>query len=549
MKNNTLTINSSSPTLLWGMPSPTTTTTTTAALLLIFTTALLFLISTFFFILFRSQTWKKSKQAPLPPGPAPWPVIGNLPELLRNKPAFRWIIRLMKEMNTDIACIRLGNVNVIAVDNPEIAREILKKQDAVFASRPVTMATEYSTRGFLTTALVPWGEQWKKMRRVVASELINPARLRWLLHKRTEEADNLVRYIYNQCNSSHVIDVRASLRHYGAGVIKKMMFNRRYFGEGRKDGGPGVEEEEHVDALFTVLSLIYAFSVSDYIPCLRWFDLDGHERIIKEAIKIINKYHDPIIDERIHQWRNGKKKEPEDFLDLLISVQDTNGQPLLSTEEIKGQVTELMLATVDNPPNVAEWALAEMINQPTILQKAVEEIDSVVGKGRLVQESDIPRLNYVKACAKETLRMHPIAPFNLVHMSMSDTTLAGYFIPKGSHMLICRQGLNPKVWEEPLRFIPERHLKNKAAEVDLIDPDLRFIGFSTGRRGCMGVVLGTAMTIVLLARLLQGFTWSLPPNELSLDLTESKNDLALAKPLHLHAKPRLPVDLYPTTTY
>ncbi|KAF8397038.1 hypothetical protein HHK36_018676 [Tetracentron sinense] len=545
MKNNTLTIYSSSLTLLWDMPSPTTTTTM-AALLLSFTTALLFLTSTFFFILFRSQTQKKSKQAPLPPGPAPWPVIGNLPDLLRNKPAFRWIIGLMKEMNTDIACIRLGNVKVIAVDSPEIAREILKKQDAVFASRPITMATEYSSRGFLTTAVVPWGEQWKKMRRVVASELINPARLRWLLHKRTEEADNLVRYIYNQCNSS-VIDVRFSLRQYTAGVIRKMMFNKRYFGEGRKDGGAGVEEEQHVDALFTVLSLIYAFSVSDYIPSLRWFDLDGHERIIKEAMKIINKYHDPIIDERIHQWRNGKKKEPEDLLDLLISVQDTNGKPLLSTEEIKGQATELMLATVDNPPNVAEWALAEMINQPAVLEKAIEEIDSVVGKGRLVQESDIPRLNYVKACAKETLRIHPIAPFNLTHVSMSDTTVAGYFIPKGSHVLIYRPGLNPKVWEEPLRFIPERHLNSNAAEVvDLIDPDLRFVGFSAGRRGCMGVVLGTAMTIVLLARLLQGFTWSLPPNELNLDLTQSKNDLSLSKPLHLHAKPRLPLDVYPT---
>ncbi|OMP14123.1 Cytochrome P450 [Corchorus olitorius] len=92
-----------------------------------------------------------------------------------------------------------------------------------------------------------------------------------------------------------------------------------------------------------------------------------------------------------------------------------------------------MLATVDNPSNVVEWAMAKMMNQPEILHKAMEEIDRVVGKERLVQEADIPRLNYVKAFAREAFRLHPIAPFNLPHVSNADATIAGYFIPKGSH--------------------------------------------------------------------------------------------------------------------
>lgn len=59
-------------------------------------------------------------------------------------------------------------------------------------------------------------------------------------------------------------------------------------------------------------------------------------------------------------------------------------------------VKELMLATVDNPSNAEEWAMAEMINEPSIMQKAVEEIDRVVGKDRFVLEFDFPNLNYVK---------------------------------------------------------------------------------------------------------------------------------------------------------
>uniref|UniRef100_A0A0D2ZVX9 Uncharacterized protein n=3 Tax=Brassica TaxID=3705 RepID=A0A0D2ZVX9_BRAOL len=46
----------------------------------------------------------------LPPGPKPWPLIGNLPEILwRKKPVFRWIHAIMEELNTDIACIPLAN--------------------------------------------------------------------------------------------------------------------------------------------------------------------------------------------------------------------------------------------------------------------------------------------------------------------------------------------------------------------------------------------------------------------------------------------------------
>ncbi|KAK7290345.1 hypothetical protein RIF29_04685 [Crotalaria pallida] len=85
-------------------------------------------------------------------------------------------------------------------------------------------------------------------------------------------------------------------------------------------------------------------------------DLDGHESKVKKAMKIMKKYHDPIIEERIKRWNDGSKL----------------------------RFMELMLAAVDNPSNAIEWALAEMINQPELLQQATEELDNVVGKHRLV---------------------------------------------------------------------------------------------------------------------------------------------------------------------
>ncbi|KAK1317528.1 Phenylalanine N-monooxygenase [Acorus calamus] len=81
---------------------------------------------------------------------------------------------------------------------------------------------------------------------------------------------------------------------------------------------------------------------------------------------------------------------------------------------------------------------------------------------------------------------------------------------------------------------------SSSSSLDLMETELRFLSFSTGRRGCMGVQLGTAMTVVLLARMIQGFEWSVSSGmDGVVDLAEEENGLFLAKALEAHARPRL----------
>nr|XP_043614236.1 valine N-monooxygenase 1-like [Erigeron canadensis] len=502
-----------------------------------------------FFFLFIAKLVKKkisTKSYQLPPGPNPLPFLGSMIQLLQNKPIFRWIHKLMDDYNSPIICLHLGpSTHVIAVSCPTIACEFLKTQDEVFASRPATISAYLISNNYRATIMSPLGDQWKMMKGIVNDNMLSSWAHKWLQPKRDEEANHLLCYISNQIQKGALVNIRIASQHFCANVIKKLIFGKRFFGEGHEDGGPGVEDIEHISALFTILRYLYGFSISNYFPWLRGrIELDGHDKIMRDAIKIVQKYHDPLIDERIQAWKKGARNEVKDLLDKLITLDN----PKLTPEEIKAQILELMIATIDNPSNAVEWVMAEMMKEPLILKRAVQEIDNVVGCNRLVEEYDVPQLNYIKSCIKESFRLHPYAPFNVPHLALKDTIVAGYFIPKGSHVLLSRLGLgrNPNVWNDPMRFDPDRHLGMAGKQVALSDHELRILSFSTGKRGCPGVVLGTTITTMLLARMIQGFKWETPHNEPQVKLIENHDNLLLAEPLIVVAKPRLPQQIYPT---
>ncbi|XP_010462740.2 PREDICTED: dihomomethionine N-hydroxylase-like [Camelina sativa] len=501
-----------------------------------------------------SRTKTKDRSRQLPPGPRGWPILGNLPELYMTLPRSKYFHLAMKELKTDIACFNFAGVRAVTINSHEIAREAFRERDADLADRPNLFTMETIGDNYKSMGISPYGEQFMKMKRVITTELMSVKTLNMLVAARTIEADNLVAYVHSMYQRSEMVDVRELSRVYGYATTMRMLFGRRHVTQENifsDDGRLGKAEKHHLEAIYNTLYCLPGFSPADYLE--KWFkgwNIDGQDDRVTVNCNIVRSYNNPIIDERIELWRaKGGKPAVEDWLDIFITLKDQNGNYVVTPNEMKAQCVEFCIAAIDNPANNMEWTLAEMLNNHEILKKALKELDEVVGKDRLVQESDIPNLTFLKACCRETFRIHPSTHYVPTHVARQDTTLGGYFIPQGSHVHVCRPGLgrNPKIWKDPLVYKPERHLQGDGItkEVTLVEKEMRFVSFSTGRRGCIGVKVGTVMMVMMLARFLQGFNWKLHQDFGPLSLEEDDALLLMAKPLLLSVEPRLAPNLYP----
>ncbi|XP_059070651.1 cytochrome P450 71AU50-like [Cryptomeria japonica] len=283
------------------------------------------------------------------------------------------------------------------------------------------------------------------------------------------------------------------------------------------------------EVLDDCLALAGGFNYSDYIPLLGCLDFQGNRRRQAKLTGIFHLFVEKIVDEHFGKRKECRDLECEDF-DLLSAATDTSGGTL-------------------------EWAMSELLRDSSSMMSVQHEIDSTVGFNRMVEESDLPRLQYLQAIVKETLRLHPPAPLLIPHLSMEQSTIEGYQIPKMTQVLVNAWAIarDPISWEEANTFKPERFIgtpidvKGQKTPIDVKGQNFELIPFGSGRRGCPGINLDLSIVHLGLAQLLHCFNWSLPKGTTfeNLDMSEVYG-LTMPRAMHLHTIPipRLPLRLY-----
>ncbi|GKU98297.1 hypothetical protein SLEP1_g11317 [Rubroshorea leprosula] len=478
-----------------------------------------FFSSALFLLLSR---WRSSYRK-LPPGPPGWPIIGNLLDL--GHASHQTLTRL-RDKYGDVIWLKLGALNTMVNVSTKAATELFKNHDLAFADRTLTvLMCVLQDFHKVSVALAPYGSYWRIMRRLVSTDMLTVRRINETVSVRRKCLDNMLMWIEEEARRKpgQAIHIARFVFLLGFNLSGNLMLSRDLVDPQSK------EVSEFFEAVNRAMETLGYANMADYFPWLRWLDPQGLEKKMKKIQGQVIEIASNLVRERIKEkkWAAGEERK-KDFLDLLLEHRGNSKDELdkLSDHEVTIFILEFFTAGGETTSSSIEWAMTELLRHPEVLTKAKAELADVVGPNRKLEEADIDSLPYLNAVVKETLRLHPPLPFLVPRKAIEDTNFMGYNIPKNTQVLVnvWATGRDPKMWDDPWSFKPERFLGLKT---DYKGQNFELIPFGAGRRICAGLPLAHRMLHLVLGSLLHHFDWELE-NGITTETVNMEDRLAVA---------------------
>ena len=135
---------------------------------------------TFFIFLFMLakilKNFKTEYSVPKrPPGPWKLPLIGNLHQLVGSLPHHS--LRNLANKYGPLMHLQLGECSNIVVSSPEMAKEVMKTHDTIFANRPFLFSAQILSYDYTNIIFSPYGDYWRKVRKSCSTELLSVKRV------------------------------------------------------------------------------------------------------------------------------------------------------------------------------------------------------------------------------------------------------------------------------------------------------------------------------------------------------------------------------------
>ncbi|XP_058220939.1 cytochrome P450 CYP82D47-like [Rhododendron vialii] len=492
---------------------------------------------------------KTPKHIPPPEAGGAWPIIGHLHHLMSDQLTHVYL-GTMADKYGPIFTIRVGLKRAVVVSNWQTAKECFTTHDTVVTSRPKFISADHLSYDKAMFSFSPYGAYWREVRKIISVELLGSRRVKLLEHVRVSETEDSIKELHKlwaeaKTNSGYVlVEMKKWFADLTMNVLVRMVAGKRYFGV-----AADADEEEGRRCQKAFRNFFHyggLFLPADAIPFLRWLDLGGHEKAMKETFKEMDRVISGWLEEhRRRREPGGGYKGDQDFMDIMLSTLE--GQCLAGYDADtvnKATCLQVIMAGADTTSVMLTWVLSLLLNNRQVLKKVQEELDLYIGKERQVDESDITKLFYLQAVVKEALRLCPAGPLGRREFA-EDCSISGYHIPKGTQLIsnLWKIHRDPMKWDDPSVFRPERFLTAQK-DVDVRGKHFELIPFGAGRRMCPGIALGVQLLHFVLARLLQEFELS-TPNDALVDMTGSVGlTNAKATPLEVLVVPRLAPSLH-----
>uniref|UniRef100_A0A3Q1EFA3 Cytochrome P450 2J6-like n=1 Tax=Acanthochromis polyacanthus TaxID=80966 RepID=A0A3Q1EFA3_9TELE len=403
----------------------------------------------------------------------------------------------------DVFSVRLGGDKMVFVSGYKMVKEAVVAQADNFVDRPYSAMAVRIYSGTSRGLFQSNGEIWKKQRRFALSTLRTFGMGKNIAEQSIcEELQHLQEEIEKEKGGP--FSPGTLFNNAASNIICQLVMGKRFDYSDHNFQMILQYISETLRLQGNICGLLY-----DSFPGVMKYLPGPHN-------KMFSNYN--IIQDFIGQEVNRHRKDldcnnPRDYIDtFLIEMKKYKEGELGFTDTNLALCSmDLFLAGTETSATTMLWALVYLMKYPEIQEKVQAEIDRVIGQNRQPSMADRPNMPYTDAVIHEVQRMGNIVPLNGGRMSCKDTTLGGYFIPKGTSLMpfLTSVLFDKNEWETPDTFNPGHFLDAGGKFVKRE----AFLPFSAGKRVCLGEGLAKIELFLFMVGLLQKFSFSVPDGD------------------------------------
>ncbi|KAI3856478.1 hypothetical protein MKX03_011766 [Papaver bracteatum] len=275
-----------------------------------------------------SKATKKNKGLKLPPGPWELPLIGNLHQLSGREPHHA-LTELSKKYGP-LMHLQTGEASTVVVSSPAMAKQIMKVHDLNFSDRGESLVVEIMTYNYKDMEFAPYGDYWRKMRKIFVVQLLSTNRVQSFRSLREEVVSNVIENISLKAESHTNINIGELVYSSMNDIVAKAVF-----------GKTCKHKVAFISLFHDVTRIASGFTVADLFPSLKFFpDITGWRHKLEMLHKEIDGIMSSILDDHrqkqaiiVSPGITGNHQYEEDFVDTLLRLQADGGLEFPFTDD------------------------------------------------------------------------------------------------------------------------------------------------------------------------------------------------------------------------
>ena len=428
------------------------------------------------------------------PGPRGLPLLGNALQI--DASSFHLQLEEWCREYGPYFQVRVGGRRYVVIGEHEAVATVLRDRPEGF-KRTERLQQIWTEMGLPVGVFGANGDDWKRQRRMVMAGF-DPAHVKSYFPSLQKVAQRLAARWQAAAHEGQVIDLQADLMRFTVDTIAGLAFGA----EVNTLGSDGDVIQQHLDKIFPVLFK----RILAAVPIWRYVRSSADRELERAIVEVNNAITGFITQARVRMQADPTLRErPHNLLEAMIAAAEREDSGI-DDRQVAGNVLTMLLAGEDTTANTLAWMIHLLWRHPEALARATDEVRRVVVDRDAPTLEEMTQLDYIEACAHETMRLKPVAP-QLPLQALRDTVIGDVRIPAGGIVvsLLRRDSVSEDHVPRASAFEPERWLVAGGPGALASAAKRTSMPFGAGPRICPGRYLALLEMKMAMATLLARF--------------------------------------------